>query len=282
MPVSEAVTSISSFYPERANEEPAFDAIAADYDRIFTHSVIGKAQRSLVHEALRNRFHPGLRVLDLNCGTGEDAVFLASQGVAVLACDVSSRMIEVARRKVAHHETKLPVTFAVCANEHLDSLARSGIFDGALSNFGGLNCTSDLSVVADALRKLIRPGGQFFLCLVGRFCVWEILWYALRGRWSKAFRRFRKDGVEASIAGQTIRVHYPNTREVQAAFAPAFRLEDRRGIGVFLPPSWLEPWFSKRLTLVRRLESIDSWLGKLWPLRGLADHVLYRFVREEQ
>jgi ubiquinone/menaquinone biosynthesis C-methylase UbiE len=71
------------------HQTPAFDAIAQNYDRIFTHSILGKAQRLLVHEALRGYFRSGQRVLDLNCGTGEDAIHLASTGVSVVACDVS-------------------------------------------------------------------------------------------------------------------------------------------------------------------------------------------------
>lgn len=277
MPVSEALMAASPLY-----REPAFDGIAADYDQIFTHSLIGRAQRSLVHAALRNRFYKGQRVLDLNCGTGEDAIFLASQGLSVLACDVSSRMIEVSQQKLASQETRLPVTFAVCANEHLDSLRDHGVFDGALSNFGGLNCTADLAGVARAMEQLIRPGGEFYMCLVSRFCAWEVIWYCLRGRWGKAFRRLRRNYTETRIAGKSLHVHYPTTRAVRAAFAPAFRLEEWRGIGVLLPPSWMEPFFSNRPALVQRLTAIDAWLGTLPIFRGVADHVLYRLVREER
>ncbi len=62
------------------HQKPVFDAIAEDYDRIFTHSILGNAQRSLIHEYLRCHLHKGQRILDLNCGTGEDAIYLASLG----------------------------------------------------------------------------------------------------------------------------------------------------------------------------------------------------------
>ena len=263
-------------------EASAFDAIAEEYDRIFTDSVIGRAQRSLVHAALRDRFYSGQRVLEFNCGTGEDAIYLASLGVSVVACDISSRMIRVASRKVRARKAAMPVTLVVCANEHLDLLRDRGLFDGALSNFGGLNCVTDLAGVAQAMEKLIRPGGQLFLCFVGRFCLWEILWYCARGKWSKAFRRFKRDGHTASIGGRSLRVFYPSAPEVRAAFSPAFRLESWRGIGVLLPPSWMEPFFRNRPGLVGWLTRIDAWLGDLWMFRGTADHVLFRFVRESQ
>ncbi|MBB6146602.1 ubiquinone/menaquinone biosynthesis C-methylase UbiE [Silvibacterium bohemicum] len=258
----------------------AFDGIAKEYDEIFTRSLIGKAQRSLVHEVLKTFFYRGDRILELNCGTGEDAAFLTSHGVSVLACDASEGMIEVASRRLSTRSARVSVSFAVCANERLDTLQGSHVFDGVLSNFGGLNCTRDLSEVAGELARLVRPGGRLFLCLMGRVCAWEQLWYCLRGEWRKAFRRIATGGTKVSLGGTTIDVHYPSAREMRAAFAPYFRLESRRGIGVALPPSWMEASFHNRPKLVDRLTAIDRRLGALPVFRGMADHVLFQFVRE--
>ncbi len=263
-------------------EAPAFDQIAEEYDQVFTHSVIGQAQRSLVHAALRGHFHAGQHILELNCGTGEDAMHLASQGISVFACDVSERMIKVARAKNSHSESDVPVTYVVCANENLDWLRGNAPFDGALSNFGGLNCTADLARVAEQLGDLIRPGGQIFLCFLGRVCAWDILWHGVHGRWSKAFQRLKAGGTEARIGATKIRVYYPSSREVWKAFAPAFKLVATRGIGVTLPPSWMEHSFRNRPGLVERLTRLDQWLGALPVFRGVADHVLYQFVRESK
>ena len=67
----------------------AFDTIAEQYDDLFTHSLIGRAQRNVVWEVLRHTFIPRERILELNCGTGEDALFLSRMGVSVHACDAS-------------------------------------------------------------------------------------------------------------------------------------------------------------------------------------------------
>ena len=42
---------------------------------------------------------PRARVLDVGCGTGEDAVWLARQGFVVHGIDESRAMTEVARKK---------------------------------------------------------------------------------------------------------------------------------------------------------------------------------------
>ena len=261
------------------HQTPAFDAIAQDYDRIFTHSILGKAQRLLVHEALRGYFRSGQRVLDLNCGTGEDAIHLASTGVSVVACDVSQRMVEIARTKAAGRP-ELALNFTVCANEDLDALRDQAPFDGVLSNFGGLNCTSDLAGVARSLAHLVRPGGEVFLCLLGPFCAWEVFWYSVRAQWRKAFRRMKPGGTEAKIGEAVLRVHYPNVRQIQIAFASSFDLVSWRGVGVVLPPSWMEPLFQHHPALVNLLTSIDRTLGRVLVFRGVADHILFHFVRE--
>jgi len=75
----------------------AFDSLAENYDEVFTCSLIGRAQRDAVWGAARAAFTPGSRILEINCGTGEDALFLARQGVIVFACDASEQMIAVAK-----------------------------------------------------------------------------------------------------------------------------------------------------------------------------------------
>lgn len=260
----------------------AFDCIAGQYDAIFTHSTIGAAQRRLVHRALQLHFMPGSRILDMNCGTGEDALHLGAQSIEVVACDASRGMIDVCRRKLAKVGSALPITFLVCANEQLDQLWPLAPFDGALSNFGGLNCTADLTVVRELLAPLLVPGGTLFICLMNRVCAWEIAWYLLTGQWKKAFRRLRADGTQARVGGLNFRVHYPSVRQVADAFAPPFRLKAWRGIGVALPPSWLEPFFHNRSRVIRLMQWIDRHVGGLPMIRSCADHVLLQFVREEQ
>ena len=62
-------------------------------------------ERAVEHADLLALLPPanGLRALDLGCGTGQLARFLAEQGAAsVLGVDLSERMLAVARRDYAH------------------------------------------------------------------------------------------------------------------------------------------------------------------------------------
>lgn len=254
----------------------AFDAVAESYDLLFTDAMTGRAQRKQVWTRLLLAFPPGSRILELNCGTGEDARFLSRHGRSVVACDASAAMLDVARN---HPEAiHAAVRYLHVANEDLRVLADSGSFHGAFSNFSGLNCVSDLARVARELARLVIEGGRVLLCLWGRVCISEVLWYLVHGQPRKATRRFSGQAM-ANLEGQTIRVFYPTVREVQRCFSPWFRLRSRRAIGLFVPPSYAEQAIRNQRKLLGRLEWLDS-VSAAWPiLRSAGDHMLLEFTR---
>jgi len=240
----------------------AFDTLAARYDEIWTESPVGRAQRRQVWRELDPLFPAGARILDMGCGTGADAAHFLARGVAVMAFDASPAMVRAALGR--------GVTATVLRVEEMETLR--GSYDGALSNFGALNCVSDLSGVAVDLGRLIRPGGTVALCTLGRFCAWESLYYVVRGQFRKAARRWR--GSAASSLG--IDVRYPGVAELAAAFAPEFELRRWKGIGLAVPPSYVRlPELA-----IRMLDAVDAVLAGLPLLRGWADHRLLLLVRK--
>lgn len=266
-----------------------FDALAPAYDETFTNSRIGRAQREVVTRELDRVFRPGQHILECNCGTGVDAIHLAGRGVEVLACDVSSRMIECARRRVdqAWRESHLraPVVFRALPTEEIGRLRHEGLdgqFDGALSNFAGFNCVADLRGAARDLAALLKPGAPFLLCVFGRFCAWEIIWYLGHGKPSKAFRRLGRAGSVVSLAGSsTVWVQYPSVRELSLIFAPEFKLKKWRGVGLAVPPTYLESLAGRFPKLLEIFARLDRKLEALPLIQGLADHVLLTFERQK-
>ena len=96
--------------------------------------------RQRVWDAARSdAFAPGERVLELGCGTGEDAIWLARRGMSVLATDVSSGMLRTAAAKIAAAgvDDRVRVSALDAAQPHLTTKTS---FDGAFGNFGVLNC----------------------------------------------------------------------------------------------------------------------------------------------
>jgi ubiquinone/menaquinone biosynthesis C-methylase UbiE len=259
----------------------AFDSLAARYDDLFTHSMIGRAQRGAVWKALVDRFEPGAQILELNCGTGEDALFLAQREVSVLACDASEAMIKTARQRMQSENPSAQIQFKLLPTEHLSKLRPEQRFDGALSNFSGLNCVADLHQTARDLAALVKVGAPVLICISTRFCLTETLWFLLHGRGRKALRR-ASGMATAKVGGFTVKVHYPTLRGLKQIFAPYFSLRSCTGIGVAVPPSYLEPWVRKYPRVLSVLCLIDKAIARLPWLRTVGDHMLIHFERVEE
>ena len=151
-------------------------------------------------------------------------------------------------------------------------------FDGAFSNFSGLNCLDDLRSFANDLAALLRPGSPVLLCLWSRVCVAEFFWYLLHGQPRKACRRFPGKAM-AKVGAVTVPVIYPTVSTVRRAFSPWFQLRSRSAVGLFVPPSYVEKWMSKHPKILARLERLDK-ISADWPIcRDIGDHLLLELVR---
>jgi ubiquinone/menaquinone biosynthesis C-methylase UbiE len=269
--------SASSFSTNTPPAGLAFDLAASSYDETFTSSLIGRTQRNSVWSVLQNTFRAGDTVLELNCGTGEDALQLARMGVTVLACDASSEMVDIARRRAGFLQPQSSIGVIHLPTERVHEL-EAGMFDGVFSNFSGLNCIEDLPATAAALSRLVKPESQLLLCFSTRFCITEILYFLSIGRWRKAFRRCSGRTV-AIINQHTFAVYYPTLRQLKAAFHPYFKLRLCVGVGVTVPPSYLEGWARRHPRVFEVLCRLESFVASLPGVRNFGDHILLRFER---
>ncbi len=349
-----------------------FERLAPRYDELWTETAIGRAQRDAVWRVTDKLFCAGDRVLDVGCGTGEDAAHLVGRGISVRAVDASPAMVVRARARGVSAEvldvgqvgslrdlegtrgnpsperrlpasaqdaimsalrvapargmktragrlpigrrmpsgptvpykkldgaitdlrlageTTCPVTIGPGATlgDSLEGMERRTLaatgqakacpttelrgarlslpnlfFDGVISNFGALNCVEDIASVARALGALVRPGGHVAICTMGRFCLWETLYYAARFRFKKALRR---------ISGRAGDVYYPTVRQLRADFSADFELLYWTGIGMLVPPSYVK--------LPTSVVHLLARLDRLPFLRACADHRLLVFRRK--
>jgi SAM-dependent methyltransferase len=240
--------------------------LAVDYDDTFTHSAIGSAMRQAVWRRMGELWPAGSRVVELNCGTGVDAMWLGERGVAVVATDAAAEMVVVARgRGIDARQLRA---------ESIAELSVLGPFDGALSNFGGLNCVADLDTVVDGLAACVRPGGTALLCIMGPTVPWEWIWCLLHGQPRKAFRRLAR---VTWWRGMPIR--YPSIRSMRRLLAPSFEVRRTWALGALIPPSYAEPWARRHprllASLARGERRIERWPGAA----QLADHYVLEIAR---
>jgi SAM-dependent methyltransferase len=132
---------------------------------------LGRPQPAVVRLAEAGRIVG--RVLDVGCGTGENALYLAARGHAVVGIDFAPAAIARARAKAAARG--LCATFLVQDALHLgaetlrrrepgEDAALGGAFDTLLDV--GLFHTlqpADRAAYAAGLRAVIDPGGRCFL-----------------------------------------------------------------------------------------------------------------------
>jgi len=259
----------------------AFDAIAPQFDSRFGEWQSVAAQRRAVRRALIAAWPKGGRILEVGGGTGEDALWLTHRGFCVTLTDVSPRMVALADIKLRPLGSCAEWAAAEELEDFADRhLARGGEkFEGVYSNFAPLNCVEDLAPVGRGLARLVRPGGSVLLVVFGIASPGEILVECLRGRPHRALRRFRRGAVAARLGGRHFTVTYHRSAALRQAMQPWFILAERRGIGVFVPPSAAEPWISRHPHILALLENLDRLAAR--PLAALGDHILYRFTRTE-
>jgi SAM-dependent methyltransferase len=251
----------------------AFDSYAIDYDDHFTHSLIGKAQREQVRKQLSKVIGNNVKhVLEVNCGTGEDALWFFKKGMKVLATDISEGMIEIAKQKTNNIE------FRQLNCIHIGSLEKES-YDLIFSNFGGLNCltANDLIQFKHGCDALQNKGDQLAFVVMGTQCWWEHFYFKLKK--DKSNRRQNKRGVETIINDEKFKTYYYSPAYFKELFRDDYEYLTSKPIGLFVPPSYLEPYFVKRRLLLKTFQFFDR-VCALTFFSNFADHYIITFKKK--
>jgi SAM-dependent methyltransferase len=263
------------------NPSQAFDPLAPTYDDTFTNSPIGQYLRAQIHTRLDLHFRAGDHVLELGCGTGEDARYLANRGIHVTATDVSEGMLATACAKVGNNPL---ITFANLDLRSLsvsDSHLETDNFSGVFSNFGPLNCLDDWRPLAMWLAPQMKSGGIVGLGVMSPLCIWEPLWHGLHRDFKTATRRWHKTTTfQIDDSAEPITVRYPTIRRFTQDFAPYFKRTYVQGIGLFLPPSDVFGVIEKRPRLMHRLMNLETRFSRYQWLAPFADHYWIEFQKQ--
>lgn len=257
-----------------------FDQLAPDYDQDFTQSLTGQHQRNRVYHYLEPLLKSGQNwhILELNCGTGPDIPLLTAFGHQVTACDRSTAMIETAKSKYIHHDT---VDFWSIAMEEMVKQQPKQPYDLVFSNFGGINCIDSraLEELLENCQSAMRPNGHFVAVIMPPFCWWESLYFFGKGAFRKGVRRWNKKDLTRLESGKTQMVYYHSPAFFQKL--KGWKLEKLAPIGYFLPPSYLEKFFSGRPQQLEKLRKWEQkWAAKIPGSSAMSDHFLIHMTRK--
>ncbi|HVB38280.1 MAG TPA: ubiquinone/menaquinone biosynthesis methyltransferase [Vicinamibacterales bacterium] len=101
---------------------------------------------------------PGVRALDLACGTGDITLDLARRGARAIGLDITPRMIALARKKAGSLDG--PAVDGFLVGDMMALPCPDAAFDLVTSGYG-LRNVPDLDGALDEIRRVLKPGGRF-------------------------------------------------------------------------------------------------------------------------
>ena len=265
------VSQTSLLQEEKVNA--AFSKQSSVFDEIYDHNQLILWIRNRVHNEVLQHIKPQGHLLELNCGTGIDALFFASNGIKVMATDNAAGMLGQLQQKIDQHQLQDKVSVQRCSFNELEKLGSETQYDYIFSNFGGLNCTDKLDKVLTDIDQLLKPGGKFTLVIMPKICLWEI-GMVFKGYFKTAFRRFRKGGAHAKVEGLPFMCYYYNPNYIIKSLPDTYRTIALKGLSITVPPPFIEHFVERHPRLFKKLE---NWENRIWdkaPFNRWGDHFM--------
>lgn len=252
----------------------AFSKQAAVFDDLYGSDSIIKYKRTRVRNNILKLIKPGASILELNAGTGDDAIFFAEQGYLVHATDVADGMQRQLEGKVKAYQLNALVTNELCSYTSLSNLVNRGPYDCIFSNFAGLNCTGDLQHVLQSFDSLLKPGGIVILVVLPGFCLWESL-LVFRGKFKTATRRFfSSNGRKARVEGTIFNCWYYSPEFIKNALGKTYTEIETEGLCTIVPPSYIEHFAERYPKAFLHLCNLEDRFKNKWPWKKIGDYFI--------
>ena len=262
------------------NASIAFSKQSVLFDELYKDDTIVDFKRNRVRDHVYQFIKPQSHILELNAGTGDDAIYFARQGHRVHATDISEGMQAQLKKKVQLSNLSDAVTTELCSYTLLNTLHYSGPYDYLFSNFAGLNCTHELEKVLKSISPLIKEKGVITLVILPKFCLWEFLLIG-KGKFKTALRRFcGKKGARSHIEGEYFRCWYYNPGFVKKIMAADYEHLQTEGLCTFVPPSYISNFAEKYSAIYNYFTKKELQVCKKWPWRSIGDYYIISFRKK--
>ncbi|MFZ1977418.1 MAG: class I SAM-dependent methyltransferase [Bacteroidota bacterium] len=252
----------------------AFSAQSVHFDSDEESNDILKWMRRQVYRHEEEFLQPHSSILELNAGTGIDALYFARMGHSVFAIDNASGMLDQLQKKISAQRFEDRIRYALCSFTRLQTPPLpEERFDHVFSNFGGLNCIPDLREVVHQLPMFLKPGATITFVMMPRVCPWEIA-QVFKGKIRLAFRRFSRNGTSANIDGHRFLSYYYSPAQVKKMFDSRFVPVKLRGLAAFSPPPYFNAFPLQYPRIYDWLIGLDERYSAQPPLNRWADHFI--------
>lgn len=267
----------------RAEVANAFDLAAVEYDFTISRNFINTWIRRRSLGILKRLVRRDDLLLEVGCGTGTEALEVASWASGVVATDLSPRMTELVRAKSEARGMQgrvVPLTIAAADIIKVrDSIGPRRIRVGYSFN-GALNCEPRLASFVSQLHGLLEPGGYFVCSVRNTTCASEMVSHGLALQFSKATPR-RSQPTMVSVGGVDIPSTYFSPSEFISYFEPHFVTVQTIGLPAFLPPAYLNEYYLRVRRFSSLLERLELLLSGTAPFNRLGDQTLFVLRRSQ-
>jgi ubiquinone/menaquinone biosynthesis C-methylase UbiE len=247
----------------------AFSRTAEKYDAFAEDHPHLTRMRNKVYAHVERFIPKGARILELNAGTGTDAVELARRGYRVHATDIAPGMLERLNEKIVQYDLSGKITHQQCSFTEISSV-NGAPFDAVFSDLGGLNCVPDLSPIIAQLPQVLRPNATITWVLMPPVCLWEMA-EIFRGQPRLAFRRFARHGIRSHLEGLYFTVYYFTPKKVLRWFGDEFDCLAIEGLSVLTPTAEARNFAKRYPRLYRTLSWLDDRVAFSYPWREWGD-----------
>ena len=255
----------------------AFSKQAILFDDLYSGDTIIQYKRKRVRDHILKWLQPHSHILELNAGTGDDAIFFAKRGHFIHATDISILMQNLLAEKAKQQDMQKYISCELRSFTDLENLNDKGPYDMIFSNFAGLNCTNQLDKVLQSFDRLLKPGGIVTVVILPKFCLWEFL-LLFKGKFKTAFRRFKgSKGTKAHIEGEYFRCWYYNPSFIKKHLKNSFSLIGLEGLCSIVPPSYLHGFAEKHPSVFNSLVKQEDKRKMKWPWRAVGDYYIISF-----
>ena len=237
-------------------------------------SIIGQAQRKRVWDYLKtNLLEQGNHVLELNCGTGEDAVWLAQQACSVVATDVSMNILAVAENKVKQFNLSDKIVLEKLDLKQVQENNFTEKFDLVFSNFGGFNCLSieELTKLNVWIKNRLVVRGEAILVIMPEDTLFEKLFALKHWDFKRIKERKSKAGMLVNVNGVAVQTYFYNWQKIAEVFS---NFEVIQVFPLGLMPSYLNEFATRNKRFWAFVQYWENWLSRRKKMPNWGDHFI--------
>lgn len=248
--------------------EKTFDEYADSYQDKFNNAALGIYQRQRVHAEILPYLERAKCVLDIGCGPGSDFEFYKALHLQVEAIDISSQMVQLARRK--SEELRLYAHISKTSIEEYKTITK---YDAVVMNFGVINVIERLDETLLKMKALLKEDGTCLIVSMPPFHLFSFLSSLIKLNLQQILTRILKK--RATLANG-LKIFYHSQND----FAKYFTIAKKVNLCSILPtPDQYRASFLARIYSSIFIR-IDARISHSLPDIFGGDHVLYIAVQK--